>query len=43
MTIEDFDQVCDQFTNKRLFESDNTGNFKRDKDRRLIKINDDNI
>ena len=43
MTIEDFDQVCDQFTNKRLFESDNTGNFKRDKDRRMIKINDDNI
>jgi N-acetyl sugar amidotransferase len=42
MTVEEFDKVCDRFTNKRLFKSDTKGNLLRDKANKLIKINYDN-
>ena len=42
MTIEDFDKVCDRFTNKRLFVRDNQGKLERDGRGNLIKINYDN-
>jgi N-acetyl sugar amidotransferase len=35
MTIEDFERVCDQFTNKRLFVCDNRGRPVRDSARNL--------
>lgn len=42
MTIEDFNAICDRFTNKRLFVRDNLGNLARDPSGNLIKINCDN-
>ena len=42
MTIDEFNKVCDRFTNKRLFQSDARGNLLRDKGFRLIKTNADN-
>ncbi len=42
MTIDEFQRVCDRFTNKRLFACDNTGRPERDKHGNLIKINYDN-
>ncbi len=43
MNITDFDNLCDQFTNKSLFKMDSDGNLIRDKNRNLIKVNYDNI
>lgn len=43
MTIDEFDKICDRFTNKRLFKVDDKGGLLRDKGRKLIKINDDNV
>ncbi len=42
MDVEQFQKVCDRFTNKRLFVCDNTGRPSRDKRGNLIKINYDN-
>lgn len=42
MTRDEFDTVCDRFTNKKLFETDRHGNLVRDRDGNLIKTNDDN-
>ncbi|MGF1933565.1 MAG: N-acetyl sugar amidotransferase [Nostoc sp. ChiQUE02] len=43
MTVEKFIQVCDRFTNKKLFLCDKTGNLIKDKEGNLSKINYDNI
>jgi len=42
MTLEEFRQICDQFTNKKLFKCDTRGELIRDKQSDLIKINYDN-
>jgi N-acetyl sugar amidotransferase len=42
MTVEEFQRVCDRFTNRRLFECDNAGRFVRDKHGSLVKTNYDN-
>ena len=42
MTVEEFQKVCDRFTNKRLFMCDNQGKLIRDKTGSLIKITYDN-
>lgn len=42
MTVEEFDQVCDRFTNKRLFVCDNAGRPVRTRDGNLIKLAYDN-
>ena len=39
MTVEEFDNVCDRFTNKNLFVCDNAGNPVRDSGGNLTKIN----
>lgn len=39
MTVEEFDQICARFTNKRLFVCDNKGEPVRDAKKNLIKIN----
>lgn len=43
VSIEEFDEICGRFTNKRLFEADQNGVLKREKDKSLIKINYDNL
>jgi hypothetical protein len=43
MTREEFVQVCDRFTNKRLFVCDSRGNLVRDRDGNLTKVNYDNV
>ncbi len=43
VSIEEFDDICGRFTNKRLFETDQNGVLKREKDKSLIKINYDNL
>jgi hypothetical protein len=42
MSVPEFDQVCDRFTNKRLFVRDNRGELVRDGRGNLVKINYDN-
>lgn len=42
MTIDEFIQICDRFTNKRIFVRDNAGKLVKDKDGNLTKINYDN-
>ncbi|MBI5644485.1 N-acetyl sugar amidotransferase [Candidatus Kaiserbacteria bacterium] len=37
LSLEEFDQIVDSFTNRSLFETDADGSFKRDADRSLIK------
>lgn len=43
MTLEEFIEVCDQFTNKKLFVCDSEGKLVKDKDGNLTKINYDNV
>jgi N-acetyl sugar amidotransferase len=40
--MEEFDQICERFTNKRLFVCDARGNLVRDARKNLTKINYDN-
>ncbi len=43
MTFDEFVEVCDRFTNKRLFVTDRHGELVRGDDHHLTKINDDNV
>lgn len=43
MTVEEFVQICDRFTNKKLFVCDGRGNLVKDADGNLTKINYDNL
>ena len=42
MTLDEFQRVCDRFTNKKLFICDSRGNLVKDKDGNLTKVNYDN-
>ena len=42
MSVDDFINVCDQFTNRQIFEVDGNGNLVRDKRGNLTKRNYDN-
>lgn len=42
MSLEEFDKICDRFTNKQLFLTDNAGDLIRDEHGNLKKINYDN-
>ena len=42
MSLDEFQAVCDRFTNKRLFQCDRHGVPVRDRNGDLVKINDDN-
>jgi N-acetyl sugar amidotransferase len=42
MTVEEFVQICDRFTNKKIFKLDNTGHPIRNRDGSFLKINYDN-
>jgi N-acetyl sugar amidotransferase len=43
LTLEGFVQICDRFTNKKLFLTDSRGNLVKDKCGNLTKINYENI
>ncbi len=43
ISIAEFDEVCDQFTNLSLFETDASGLLRRQSDNTLVKINYDNL
>ena len=43
ISIEEFVNICDRFTNKRLFKMDARKNLIKDKEGNLTKINYDNI
>lgn len=40
--LEEFREVCDRFTNRRLFVTDDAGDLHRDRDGSLTKVNYDN-
>ena len=40
--IEEFDSICDRFTNKQIFKLDEDGNILKDKNKRPIKLAYDN-
>lgn len=42
ISIEEFDAICDKFTNNDLFLKNSDGSFVRDRERNLIKSNYDN-
>ena len=42
MSLDEFQAVCDRFTNKKIFQVDRHGNLVRDASGSLVKINDDN-
>ena len=43
ISVEKFINICDRFTNKRLFKTDSRGHLIKDKNGNLTKINYDNI
>jgi hypothetical protein len=43
MTVDEFINVCDRFTNKKLFVCDARGNLVKDRDGNLTKVNYDNV
>lgn len=43
VSLEEFIQICDRFTNRKLFVSDAQGDLVKDKDGNLTKINYDNV
>ncbi|MBH61792.1 MAG: flagellin modification protein, PseA [Alphaproteobacteria bacterium] len=42
VSFDEFLSICDRFTNRKLFETDNRGEPIRDEDGNLIKVNHDN-
>ncbi|MDD5085023.1 MAG: N-acetyl sugar amidotransferase [Candidatus Omnitrophica bacterium] len=42
LSIDEFIKICDRFTNKKIFLTDNRGNLIKDKDNNLTKVNYDN-
>lgn len=43
MTVDEFERVCDRWTNKKLFKTDQNGQLVKDRDRNLTKQFDDNV
>jgi N-acetyl sugar amidotransferase len=41
LSLAEFDEICDRFTTKHLFQSDNQGNLVRDRDRNLVLIEEE--
>lgn len=38
MTVDEFEKICDKFTNKKIFKTDARGNLVKDKNRNLIRL-----
>ncbi len=43
ITTDQFIEICDEFTNKRIFVRDNQGNLTKDKNGNLTKVNYENL
>jgi len=43
INISEFEEICDRFTNKKLFKKNDDGSLKKDDSGRPIKINYDNL
>jgi hypothetical protein len=43
ISLEEFQKICDRFTNKKLFEKNANGELLKDKYGNLTKVNYDNI
>jgi N-acetyl sugar amidotransferase len=43
MTVDEFNAVCDRFTNRKLFKTDRHDKLIRDDSGSLVKVNDDNV
>ena len=43
ISVEEFIEICDQFTNKKIFKKDSSGNLIKDNKGNLTKINYDNL
>ncbi|MBU0824406.1 MAG: N-acetyl sugar amidotransferase [Alphaproteobacteria bacterium] len=43
MSIDEFIEICDRFTNKSIFKADGRGNLIKDRHGNLAKLNDDNL
>ena len=43
MDVEEFKAICDRFTNRQLFLTDNNGELIRDNNENLTKVNYDNV
>ena len=43
LTLNRFDELCEKFTNKALFKVNESGQLIRDAEKRLAKINYDNL
>lgn len=43
MTVDEFQRVCDQFTNKKIFARDAVGKLVKDRNGNLTKLNYDNV
>jgi len=41
--VDEFERVCDRWTNKKLFKTDQNGQLVKDRDRNLTKQFDDNV
>lgn len=42
MSLDEFQAVCDRFTNKKIFKTDRRGNLLRNSNGDLVRINEDN-
>jgi hypothetical protein len=42
LTLNEFEAICDKFTNKSIFKVNNEGQLSRDKNGNLVKNNYDN-
>jgi len=42
VSVAQFDEICDRFTNKSIFKTNRDGSLRRESDGSLIKIDDDN-
>jgi N-acetyl sugar amidotransferase len=43
VALDEFQAICDRFTNKKLFETDRHGGLIRDEHQNLVKMNYDNV
>jgi hypothetical protein len=41
--VDEFQRICDRFTNRKLFRRDADGQLLRDRQGNLTKVNDDNL
>jgi hypothetical protein len=42
LSLEEFDEICDRFTNRSIFKQDADGNLLKDRQGNLTKLNYDN-